>query len=256
MAILRKCNKEKYTTILQSITMDSRLSLKDLGLLVKLLSLPDNWNFSEKGLEKILEQDGQTSIRTAIKNLEKYGYLKRVRVRESGKMIGIEWYIFEEPQTEKKVENPHCENHNLENANWENQPQYNTKEYNTKELIKEKNIKVSKKEKTETEENTTPPEQKRETYNEIILTYTDNPQLQQTLKEYIKMRAMKKSPLTNKGLRLLLNELKKFSSSELYQIGMLEKAIMNGSNKLYELTNSEAESVWQRYQKGLDKFFD
>ena len=81
MAILRKCNKEKYTTILHSITTDTRLSLKDLGLLVKLLSLPDNWNFSEKGLEQILEQDGQVSIRTAIKNLEKCGYLKRVRVR-------------------------------------------------------------------------------------------------------------------------------------------------------------------------------
>ena len=97
--------KERYTTILQSITTDSRLSLKDLGLLVKLLSLPDNWNFSERGLAKILEQDGQTSIRTAIKNLENYGYLKRIRTHdEKGKVTGVEWIVNEEPETKKEGE--------------------------------------------------------------------------------------------------------------------------------------------------------
>lgn len=152
MAILRKSNKERYTTILQSITMDKRLSLKDLGLLVKLLSLPDNWNFSEKGLAKILEQDGQTSIRTAIKNLEEYGYLTRKRERdETGKIIGVEWIITEEPTTIKEVENPRLENHNLDNPNLETHPQYNTKEYNTKKyntnsLSEKENEKQTKKE--------------------------------------------------------------------------------------------------------------
>jgi len=146
MAILRKTNKQKYTTILHSVTLDSNLSLKDLGLLVKLLSLPDNWEFSEKGLEKILKKDGQTAIRTAIKNLEKYGYLKRVRTRdERGKVAGVEWYIYEEPQPINEGENPHFENHSLDNPNWVNHPQYNIKESN----IKESNINIVKESKKE-----------------------------------------------------------------------------------------------------------
>lgn len=158
MAILRKSNKERYTTILQSITTDSRLSLKDLGLLVKLLSLPDNWNFSERGLAKILEQDGQTSIRTAIKNLENYGYLKRIRKHdEKGKVTGVEWIVNEEPETKKECENPRLENPNMDNPNLETQPQYNTKGSNTKES--NTNFSVEKEKKREKTENKkfTPP---------------------------------------------------------------------------------------------------
>ena len=190
MAILRKTNKQKYTTILHDITLDPNLSLKDLGLLVKLLSLPDNWEFSEKGLETILKKDGQTSIRTAIKNLEKFGYLKRERVRdEFGRVLGVEWYIFEEPQIngsngeinlnqkaenklqdnqnslepkknhdletnnieEKNIKNPNFENHNLDIPNCEKHKQYNINRYN----INRYNINnVSKKESNaETEKN-------------------------------------------------------------------------------------------------------
>lgn len=157
MAILRKTNKERYTTFLHSISLDENLSLKDFGLLIKLLSLPDDWKFSEKGLEKILKKDGQTSIRTAVKNLEKYGYLRRERVREkNGQVSDVVWYIYEEPQIDnppEKPENtekePDFENHNLdvcdikkpdcENHNWESRKQYNINKYNI-------NTKKSKKE--------------------------------------------------------------------------------------------------------------
>lgn len=148
MAILRKNNKQRYTTFLHDITLDENLSLKDFGLLIKLLSLPDDWEFSEKGLEKIFKKDGQTSIRTALKNLEKYGYLQRTRKRdENGRVIGIEWYVYEESQGIDFTENPHFENHSLVNHSLEipscvNHKQYNIKESNTKKSkIKESNIK-------------------------------------------------------------------------------------------------------------------
>lgn len=157
MAILRKTNKQRYTTFLHSISLDENLSLKDFGLLIKLLSLPDDWKFSEKGLEKILKKDGQTSIRTAVKNLEKYGYLRRERVREkNGQVSDVVWYIYEEPQIgnppeepENTEKEPDFENHNLdvcdiknpdcENHNWESRKQYNINKYNI-------NIKKSKEE--------------------------------------------------------------------------------------------------------------
>lgn len=125
MAVIRN-KTQHFTIVAQSILRDERLSLKDIGLLVRLLSLPDNWEFSEKGLDKICANDGLTSIRTSIKNLENCGYLKRSRVRkEDGRITGVEWIISDYPE----LEEPKCENPILEN-----QIQYNTKEPNTKGL--------------------------------------------------------------------------------------------------------------------------
>ena len=147
MAILRKDNKEQFTVIPQGIVRDTRLSLKDIGLLISMLSLPDNWEFSENGLEAIFEHDGQASIRTGLKKLEECGYLKRERVRGSdGRMKAVNWYLSEYPAFEKPhLEKPHLENPNVVKPSWENPPQSNTNQSNTKEpSIKESNTDETK----------------------------------------------------------------------------------------------------------------
>ena len=128
MAILRKTNKDRYTTIPMEIVKDERLSLKDIGLLVSMLSLPDNWEFSENGLDLIYKNDGITSIRTGLKKLEECGYLVRTRTRtKDGRMSSVEWYLYERPQLEK----PQLENPSVEKPIVENQPQSNTNISNT-----------------------------------------------------------------------------------------------------------------------------
>ena len=122
MAIYRN-KTQQFTTVSQNIIRDDRLTLKDLGLLVRLLSLPDNWNFSERGLFAIFKQDGSTSIRTGLKNLERLGYLKREQKREKGKLAQIEWSIYDVPKLDK---NPRTDKPCSENPITENQPQYNT----------------------------------------------------------------------------------------------------------------------------------
>ena len=131
MAILRKSNKQQFTSLPQGIFRDKRLSLKDVGLLVSMLALPDDWEFSENGLEAIFEHDGQASIRTGLKNLEKAGYLKRVRERDkqTGKITACNWYLYDYPH----FENPHLENPSVDNPSWGNPPQSITKESITKE---------------------------------------------------------------------------------------------------------------------------
>ncbi len=57
------------------------LSLKAKGLLSLMLSLPDNWDYTTKGLAHICK-DGVDSISSAIKELEKQGYLTRRRLRD------------------------------------------------------------------------------------------------------------------------------------------------------------------------------
>lgn len=134
MAILRKNNKEQYTTIPQGLLRDERLSLKDIGLLVSMLALPDNWKFSENGLEAIFKNDGQASIRTGLKNLEYAGYLHRKRERGAdGKITAVTWYLYDEPIAHPEYRKPHLENPSVVIPSLENPPQSNTKQSNTKE---------------------------------------------------------------------------------------------------------------------------
>lgn len=117
MAILRNPNKESFTVIDNQALRDDNLSLKARGLLVTLLSLPDNWKFSENGLCAIFVKDGQTSIRSGLKELEEHGYLVRKRVRDDqGRMADVVWNISDKP---------HFDFRNLDIR-----PQLNTKESN------------------------------------------------------------------------------------------------------------------------------
>lgn len=121
MAFLRKEHKEKYTCISNDV-FRSDLSLKARGMLCTMLSLPNDWWFSENGLQAILK-DGQTSIRSAIKELESAGFLSRTRERdENGRMGKCVWIVCDYP----RFENP-----NLVNSNLGNEPQLSTKQQST-----------------------------------------------------------------------------------------------------------------------------
>ena len=56
------------------------LSLKAKGLLSLMLSLPEDWNYNMQGLAS-LSRDGIDSVRSAIKELEYYGYVGRNMIR-------------------------------------------------------------------------------------------------------------------------------------------------------------------------------
>ena len=146
MAILRNASRGKYTVLNNGIFRDENLSAKSLGILAKMLSLPDNWEFSETGLCSIFKKDGRDSIRSGLKELEENGYLVRSRIRDdSGKLTSVEWTVSDRPMFEK----PMLENPMLENPMLENRTQYNTKEYNTKEFITKDIPPISPKGKTD-----------------------------------------------------------------------------------------------------------
>ena len=151
MAILRNASKGKYTVLNNGIFRDENLSAKSLGILAKMLSLPDNWEFSVTGLCSIFKKDGIDSIRNGLKELEQNGYLVRNRVRdESGKLTSAEWTVSDQPMLGKPMlENPMLENPMLENRTQYNTKEYNTKEYNTKEFITKDIPPISPKGKTD-----------------------------------------------------------------------------------------------------------
>lgn len=133
--ITRKKNTN-YTCMSNVFLRDNKLSLKAKGLLATIMSLPDNWDFSIKGIVKLLPE-GRTAVYSAIDELKKAGYCTMVICRENNKITGNDYTFYEEPIAGETEQNLHSENMNVEKMNIENETQINNK-YN-KEVKKEKN---------------------------------------------------------------------------------------------------------------------
>lgn len=95
--VFRVEKNANYTTMSNFHLRDKTLSLKAKGLLSMLLSLPESWNYSVRGLATI-SREGKDGILSALQELEKSGYLVHKQRRgASGKMEHIEYVIFEQP---------------------------------------------------------------------------------------------------------------------------------------------------------------
>jgi hypothetical protein len=124
-----------YTTISNVFLRDNNLSLKAKGLLAIILSLPETWDFSIKGICTTLKE-GTTAVYSAIDELKEHGYCKVVTNRnEKGMIIGNDYTFYEEPYNV----NPHVENLNVGNQTQINTniSLPNTKDTDNKEKNKE-----------------------------------------------------------------------------------------------------------------------
>ena len=98
MAVFRIEKTRDYTVMSNYHLRDMSLSLKAKGLLSLMLSLPENWDYTMKGLARICK-DGIDSISGGIRELEAHGYLIRARVRGANGQLGsIEYTILEQPK--------------------------------------------------------------------------------------------------------------------------------------------------------------
>ncbi len=111
VATFRVSKDKNYTTINNTGLKDKRLTWKAKGILAYILSLPDDWVFY---MEEVAEhaKDKLDSLKSGMKELKEYGYVKRYPVKdEKGKITRWETIIYEVPQGEKPlVENPQMEN--------------------------------------------------------------------------------------------------------------------------------------------------
>ena len=134
MAVFRIEKTRDYTVMSNYHLRDMSLSLKAKGLLSLMLSLPENWDYTMKGLARICK-DGIDSISGGIRELEAHGYLIRSRVRSANEQLGsIEYTILEQPKAtsptqEKPIrENPVQANPMLDAPIQENPAQLNKEE--------------------------------------------------------------------------------------------------------------------------------
>lgn len=111
MAVFRIAKMSDFTTMSNHHLRNRNLSLKAVGIMSKILSLPDDWDYTLKGLAK-LGTDGIDSVRSAIKELEEAGYIVRRQLRDPrGRLSRNEYLVFEVPE----LANPVLASPSLEN---------------------------------------------------------------------------------------------------------------------------------------------
>ena len=144
MAVFRVEKNTNFTVMSNHHLKNKKLSLKAKGLLSQILSLPAEWDYSLNGLAYI-NKEGKDSVREAIKELEREGYIVRTRIRDDKGLLGkAEYVIYETPHLENtdfqpKSENPTLDNPTLENPTLENPTQLNIDIIN-KELLNKDSI--------------------------------------------------------------------------------------------------------------------
>ena len=135
MAVFRVERTSDYTVMSNYHLRDKRLSLKAKGLLSQMLSLPEDWDYTLAGLCYI-NRESKDAIRTAIRELEQAGYIRRRQTTDSGgKFAGNEYTIYERPQEppsgEPSSEKPSSGNPTTGKPMPENPTQQNIEKQNT-----------------------------------------------------------------------------------------------------------------------------
>lgn len=97
MSVFRVERTGDYTVMSNHHLKNRALSLKAKGLLSLILSLPDDWDYTLRGLAYI-SLESVDSVRKAVTELENEGYITRTRTRdEQGRLRGTEYIIREQP---------------------------------------------------------------------------------------------------------------------------------------------------------------
>ena len=143
MAVFRVERNTGYTVMSNHHLRNKELSLKAKGLLSQMLSLPEDWDFTLKGLS-LINREQIDAIRAAVRELEQAGYIVRSRERDSqGRLRGADYIIYEQPQPvpdSPTLENPTLDNPTQEKPTQEKPTQLNKDRSRTNLSKKEKSI--------------------------------------------------------------------------------------------------------------------
>ena len=113
MAVFRVQKTQNYTIMSNHHLRNKALSLKAKGLLSLMLSLPEDWDYTTRGLASICKE-GVDSVCATVRELEAAGYIIRRRIRDkNGQMRGMEYTVLE--QTSLAVPNQNRQSLNGKN---------------------------------------------------------------------------------------------------------------------------------------------
>ena len=136
MAVFRVQKTQNYTIMSNHHLRNKALSLKAKGLLSLMLSLPEDWDYTTRGLASICKE-GVDSVCATVRELEAAGYIIRRRIRDkNGQMRGMEYTVLEQPQPPEQgpeEATPKCVQPKQAEPKREKPVQENPAQLNTKE---------------------------------------------------------------------------------------------------------------------------
>ena len=141
MAVFRIERTRDYTVMSNHHLRNANLSLKAKGLLSMMLSLPEDWNYTTRGLAKICKE-GVDAIGAALRELEAAGYIVRHKLRDrQGRISDTEYVIYEQPQPKNPdtpqpdTASPDTENPDMVKPDTEKPAELNIEKSNTEKSI-------------------------------------------------------------------------------------------------------------------------
>jgi len=217
---IRHSKQRDYTVMNNTFLRDDKLSWKAKGLFAYILSLPEDWKIYLNELQTHAT-DGETSLRSAIKELTDNGYIVQKRLKDDkGRWASYAYQI---------IENPLVENLNVENLDMENQVLLNTN--NTKYLNQ---LKTNKSSKDDTQSPLIPKLDKKTkkakdivTMRGMINAFTENESIREKLLEYFNLR-LKKGLQPNQW-KIILDDLRDYAGeSASIAVEKINNAIAGG----------------------------
>lgn len=152
IAVIRVIKNKNYTVMSNTHLKDKRLSLKAIGLLSVVLSLPDDWHYTVNGLVGIVK-DGERAVNGALSELKENGYLRIEKLypnKDGRSKIEYQYIFSETPQDlqnvplEQDIQNVGLQNVGLQDVCLQNVGTYkytnkpNTNKLNTNTQSKHK----------------------------------------------------------------------------------------------------------------------
>lgn len=194
MAVFKIKKTDNYTVMSNHHLRDKKLSLKAIGLLSKMLSLPDEWDYSMSGLVAICKEQ-RSAVESAIKELKKHGYMTIDKLMPNETESGRIEYVYNIYEHPVDVEKQDLENLCLESQGVE-KPQQLNKEKSNKEKLKKEDM------------------------------YADVPaEIKDVFMEWVAMRKQIKKPIVSKqSVTRALNKLNQLAEDPREQIKLIELA--------------------------------
>lgn len=225
--IIRVNKTKNYTVMSNRHLQDRELSLKAKGLLSVVLSLPEDWDYSIPGLTAICKEN-ETAVKSTLTELKDHGYLVVTKLLPNETDSGRFEYLydfFEEPQNNAEQEG---KKQGVENLPVENLPlNKNTNKVNTNKI---NSMQASK---------------KGDSYADILAqvpVIVNDPELYDTFIEFIKMRKLIKAPLTDRALKMVINEAYKLSNGDPVKMrAIVEQSIRNNWKDVYALKDKSVD---------------
>lgn len=228
MPVIRIDKTRDYTVMSNHHFHNRNLSLKAKGVMSLMLSLPEGWDYTVAGLAT-LSKDGLDSVRSALKELEREGYLKMERERDEKGKLGKASYVLSEIPI---VENPILENPRLENPILEKPTQLNTYPLSTNTSSTKESI--TEADASEDAQKPKKPKSKKEREPDPF--DVPSPKLKEALKGYADSRKALHKPLTIRAKQLTLKRLEELAPhNEVKQVAILNRSVERGWQGVFAL---------------------